>query len=124
MQFSPSADLVAYSSDETGSTEVYVVDFPPRSPRERITVGGGDSPRWSADGRSLYYVNLSTLYRVPVGPSGRRSGEPVKVLDGIWGDFELVPDDSGVLSITVQGTRTIRYIQRAGDRGEASNPGS
>lgn len=124
VRFSPREDLVAYLSDETGTSEVYVVDFPPRSPRERITVGGGDSPRWSADGRSLFFVSGSTLYRVAVGPSGRRTGEPVKVLDGIWGDFELVPDNSGVLSITVEGRRTIRYIQRAADRSEAPEPGS
>jgi len=115
MQFSPAADLVAYVSEETGTEEIFVQDFPPRRPRERITVGGGSSPRWSRDGRFLYYVRTGVMYRVEVSPTGRRVGEPEEVLRGIWGDIQLLPDETGVLSIMNAENRTLRYVQRAGD---------
>jgi len=50
--FSPDAKWIAYSSDETGSREVYVRDFvPDRVPavgaiKIRISTDGGDKPRW------------------------------------------------------------------------------
>jgi eukaryotic-like serine/threonine-protein kinase len=52
---SPQGDLAAYVSDESGAREVYVRSFP--TPRQKVIVsqGGGDYPRWSPDGLTLYY---------------------------------------------------------------------
>jgi serine/threonine protein kinase len=55
-RFSPDGRWVAYSSDETGSWEVYVAPFPKADGKWRISTGGGDWPRWRRDGREVFYL--------------------------------------------------------------------
>ena len=55
-RFSPDGKWVAYVSNETGSNEVYVTRFPGASGRWPVSAGGGDFPRWRADGKELFYV--------------------------------------------------------------------
>jgi serine/threonine protein kinase len=63
-QFSPDGRWVAYSSDESGRDEIYVRTFSPNSGGETtddegkwiISTGGGTEPRWSGDGKTLYYI--------------------------------------------------------------------
>ncbi len=52
---SPDGTLAAYSSDETGTTEIYVRSFPDPGERTPVSEGGGDFPRWSPDGNTVYY---------------------------------------------------------------------
>jgi hypothetical protein len=52
---SPDGRFLAYSGDETGRPEVYVRDFPALSGRWQVSTAGGEEPRWSADGRELFY---------------------------------------------------------------------
>ena len=54
---SPDGTLVAYNSDETGTQEVYVQPFPSGQGRLQVSHEGGGTPRWSHDGRSLYYLD-------------------------------------------------------------------
>jgi Tol biopolymer transport system component len=66
-QFSPDARLVAYTSDETGRHEIYVRPFPnPSLGKWPVSVEGGAEPRWSRDGRELFYWSDRTLMVVPV----------------------------------------------------------
>jgi len=55
-QFSPDGRWVAYSSDETGRTEVYVMPFQRAGARVAISTDGGGSPRWRYDGKELFYI--------------------------------------------------------------------
>jgi len=50
---------LAYNSDITGINEVYVRRFTDGQvgPAERVTTGHGVMPRWSEDGRTLFYVS-------------------------------------------------------------------
>jgi Tol biopolymer transport system component len=54
-QFSPDGRWLAYMTNESGAFEVYVMSFPDRKQREKASVGGGVQPRWSPDGKTLYY---------------------------------------------------------------------
>jgi eukaryotic-like serine/threonine-protein kinase len=57
-QFSPDGRWVAYTSNESGPSEIYVVPFPP-SPgggRWLVSKGGGVMPRWRRDGKELFYI--------------------------------------------------------------------
>ena len=56
-QFSPDGRWLAYTSDESGSVEVYVTNFPPTPGRKQVSVRGGSRSRWSRDGRELFYYN-------------------------------------------------------------------
>ncbi len=59
-QFSPDGGLVAYTSDETGRTEVYVTTFSEAgagpSGKWQVSVAGGSQPRWRRDGREIFYL--------------------------------------------------------------------
>jgi len=54
-QFSPDGRWVAYVSDEPGRPEVYLAAFP-EGARRRVSTEGGSQPKWSADGRELFYI--------------------------------------------------------------------
>jgi len=55
-QVSPDGQWLAYASDRTGDVEVYVQPLLREGPRVQVSTEGGQSPRWSPDGRTLYYV--------------------------------------------------------------------
>ena len=62
-QFSPNMRWIAYVSNETGSNEIYVRPFSPGSTgptseaggKWMVSKGGGNSPRWRADSKELFY---------------------------------------------------------------------
>jgi serine/threonine-protein kinase len=55
---SPNGRWMAYSSNETGQREVFVVPFPnTKEARWPVSVAGGSEPAWSRDGRELFYRN-------------------------------------------------------------------
>ncbi|MCH7934977.1 MAG: serine/threonine-protein kinase, partial [Gemmatimonadetes bacterium] len=59
MVVSPDGTLAAYSSDETGTREIYIRSFPDPGERTPVSEGGGDFPHWSPDGNTVYYWTLS-----------------------------------------------------------------
>jgi Tol biopolymer transport system component len=63
---SPDDRWLTYVSDETGRDEVYVRPFPEGSGRWLISAAGGTEPRWSRDGKELFYRNADTLFAVRV----------------------------------------------------------
>src|SRR5262249_47342260 len=58
-EFSPDGRWIAYESNESGSFEVYVRPFPAGA-KSIVSKGGGTQPRWSRDGKELYYVAPDT----------------------------------------------------------------
>jgi Tol biopolymer transport system component/predicted Ser/Thr protein kinase len=65
-QFSPDGRWVAYSSDESGSFEIYVQRFPTSGGKWQVSVGGGANPRWRHDGKELFYLANGVLMAVPL----------------------------------------------------------
>ena len=55
--FSRDGRLVAYASDPSGRLEIYVRPFPGPGTPVRVSADGGHDPRWSYDGRELYFRN-------------------------------------------------------------------
>jgi hypothetical protein len=54
--FSPDGHWIAYESDESGRSEVYVQAFPLTSEKVRISTGGGADPAWARNGAELFYL--------------------------------------------------------------------
>jgi Tol biopolymer transport system component len=73
-QFSPDGRFIAYVSNESGGRhEVFVLPFPRgASGQSQISTNGGIHPRWSQDGRELYYV----------APDGKLIATPMTVKGG------------------------------------------
>jgi hypothetical protein len=59
--FSPDGGFVAYSSNESGTREVYVESFPQGGSRIQVSSSGGDYPRWNPNGKELFYISGEML---------------------------------------------------------------
>jgi Tol biopolymer transport system component len=82
--WSPDRRWLAYQSDESGRGEVYVRDMSTGG-RWQVSTNGGEEPRWSADGRSLYYRNDSQLMVVAVDTRTTFAPQsPALVFDGVY----------------------------------------
>jgi len=81
-QLSPDSKWMAYTSDETGTREVYVRPFPPADGKWRISTTGGAMPRWRGDGKELYYADADgkmtavAVKAVPASVTAKPSFEP------------------------------------------------
>jgi len=66
-RFSPDGHWVAYSSDESGRQEVYVMPFDREAGKWQISSKGGVQPMWRRDGRELFYWSAeNTLMSVAI----------------------------------------------------------
>jgi len=73
-----------YMSAETGRSEVYLTTYPSHEWRTQLSVAGGVSPRWRADGREAYYVARDNkLMAVTITVHGNRAtlSEPNPLFD-------------------------------------------
>jgi len=73
-QFAPDGRWIAYDSNESGRFEVYAQPFPGLGGKWQISAGGGVTPRWSHDGREVFYIAPDgVLVAVPVriSPNGQ-----------------------------------------------------
>jgi len=82
-QLSPDSHWMAYTSDKTGQEEVYVTQFPTGEDEKRISITGGDQPRWRGDGKELFFVAadgkmmaVAVKAEVPSRPGAKPSFEP------------------------------------------------
>ena len=55
-RFSPNGNWIAYASDESGRSEVYVRNFQGSDNRWQISKSGGFQPQWARDGKELFYI--------------------------------------------------------------------
>ena len=80
-QFSPDGRWVAYETNESGNrVEVVVQPFPQPTGKWQVSNNGGVQPRWSSDGKELYFIAPDgKLMAVPVATSGTNftAGTPV-----------------------------------------------
>jgi Tol biopolymer transport system component len=71
ISLSPDTRWLAYTSNQSGEQyEVYVASFPDMTSKRLVSNGGGTEPRWSRDGRELFFVSGGRLIgvQVPNGP--------------------------------------------------------
>ena len=78
---SPDGRYLAYVSDETGQTEVYLKRFPGGEGKWQVSATGGFWPHWSRRGDRIYYVDGDTMMEVNVstGDASPQLGNPQEV---------------------------------------------
>jgi hypothetical protein len=77
-QFSPDGTWITFVSEESGQSEVYVAPFPMSGETMRVSAAGGAQPRWSSDGRELFYIALDDRL-MAVRTDRRSSSEGVEL---------------------------------------------
>lgn len=118
-QFSPDGRWVAYTSNESGQSEIYVIPFPPRANGGRwmVSSGGGVQPRWRRDGRELFYISPNwDMIGVPVTTvPAFHAGTPQRLFNTAMVDtgirtgpmsWDIAPDGKRFLIITDQSQET------------------
>jgi Tol biopolymer transport system component len=103
-RFSPDGRWIAYESQESGDSEIYLALTEGGAQKRRLSPGGGRLPRWRRDGKELYYVapdNLVMAVSVTPGPVWQ-AGEPKPLFS--LGDeiqnYDVAPDGSRFLIST------------------------
>ena len=56
-RISPNGQWLTYDSNENGRTEVFVTPFPDVSGKWQVSIDGGRGPRWSPDGKEIFFVS-------------------------------------------------------------------
>ena len=79
-RFSPDGHWVAYTSDESGSMEVYVRPFPGPGGRVQISTSQGDEPAWSRTGRDVFYRRGNQMLAVAIATTPGLTIAPPRVL--------------------------------------------
>ena len=112
-QFSPDGRWVAYQSNESGRFEIYVRPFPGPGGQWTVSTSGGVYPRWSPDGKELYYLAPGgTLMAASVAVKGAtleagtpwRSSRPAssaagRSLVGARQQYDVAPDGRFLINV-------------------------
>jgi len=56
-QFSPDARWLAYTSNESEPSDVFVQPFPLTGAKWQVSMGGGTDPRWHPNGKEIFYIS-------------------------------------------------------------------
>jgi Tol biopolymer transport system component len=104
---SPDGRWLAYASDESGTSEVYVRPFPETAGAKwQVSTAGGQQPAWSSTGRELLYLNAkSEMVSAQIPPGATFSVGTQRVLfsvqpfatAGAVPGFALSPDDKRLM---------------------------
>jgi Tol biopolymer transport system component len=122
-QFSPDGRWVAYTSNESGQSEIYVVPFPvsPSGGKWMVSRGGGVMPRWRRNGKELFYISPDSkmmavevntgpvfqsgtphaLFQTDIVDTGIRTGPMSWDLAPDGNRFLIITDVPGEASLTV-----------------------
>jgi len=103
-EFSPDGRWIAYRSDESGASEVYVRPFPAgRGGKWQISTGGGLYGMWSNNGRELFYEtgdNRIMVVDYTVNGDSFVPGKP-----RLWSGKEIFNPGSSNLALAPDGKR-------------------
>jgi hypothetical protein len=101
-RLSPDGRFLVYQSGEFGSFEIFVQRFHDRGRRVQVSVGGGRTPRWSEDGREIFYLRGERFFAVPLVTAGNEpeTGPPQRLFEraDVEG-YEIAPDGEGFIAV-------------------------
>jgi len=119
---SPDGRWLAYTSNESGNNEVYVRPFPNTNDgRWQVSTAGGRAPRWSRDGKELFFVDRGgTMVSAPVASGATFSVGALRslfsttgfALDDFHQAYDVAPDGrTFIIAAPLQLTATTRPPQ-------------
>ena len=92
---SPDGKWLAYESDETGKTEVYVRPFPnTEGGKWQVSVNGGQAPLWAHSGKEIFFVDgARNMVVAPVVPGASFQLGDRRTLFRLDDDLYLLPQE-------------------------------
>ena len=81
-RLAPNSQLLAYRLADGGQPEAYLTTFPGTDQTLQLSSGGAGTPRWSRDGKKVYYLSRGNVVEVEVefDDQGRLRASPEKPL--------------------------------------------
>ncbi len=105
--FSPDGRWMAYLSNESGKSEVYVTAFPGPGGKWQISNEGAIGFVWAPDGRAIFYRKDNKFWRVAITTSPSFSAaRPELLFEGDYGDWAIAPDGKRFLMIKDEATES------------------
>ena len=98
--FSPNGKWLAYQSNESGKTQVYVVPFPEASDKIQVSNDESYSPRWSRDVKELFYLAKDatlTVASLKEEKSGLQIDRTTSLFKVKPSEFDVSPDGNRIL---------------------------
>jgi serine/threonine-protein kinase len=107
---SPDGQWIAYTGEYETGAQIYAQRYPGLAGRFQISRTGGAAPRWSRDGRELFYIWNDTIFAVPIRHEPAFApGEPRPVfkierpIPRDWQDiFDVSPDGKRFIILSRQ----------------------
>jgi Tol biopolymer transport system component len=111
-RFSPDGHWVTFTTDESGRKEVCAISFPDGKWKVQISGAGGESPKWRADGREVFFAGPGRkLMAVDVQPGENlKLGAPRPLFDlpGGTQGWDVTPDGQRFLvNVPVVGSNSV-----------------
>jgi len=109
-RLSPDGRLLAFTSEQSGRSEVYVQALDGTRGRWQLSSNGGSLPRWRGDGRELFFLAApDRLMSIAVEPGVEtertpRFAAPVEMFQKVLADFDPAPDGQSFVELLYSGT--------------------
>ena len=116
---SPNGQLIAYTSNETGTRKVYLQNFPQGGGKQLVSVDGGEDPLWSEDGSLLYFRWEDKMFKVSIEwQEGLKISRPTELYQGEFegrvgygqSNWDLLPGGDGFIFSSVRSLKLEQQI--------------
>ena len=104
-RFSPDGHWLAFDSNETGRTEIYVQPYPGPGGKVLVSTDGGSEPIWAHSGRELFYRHGEKMMVLDIQTQPLLKNGPPRMLferkafpDGSR-QWDVAPDDQHFLIV-------------------------
>jgi serine/threonine-protein kinase len=105
--FSHDSRLIAYASDKSGRSEIYVQPFPGPGAAVTVSIDGGSEPVFARGAPTLFYrrgdeviaVDIKTGPPIEVGRDRRVFARAYNRSNGYWPNYDVTPDGRRLLMI-------------------------
>jgi serine/threonine protein kinase len=105
--FSHDGRLMAYVSDVSNRSEVYVKPFPGPGEAVPVSTDGGNEPVFARNAPTLFYrrgdemiaIDIAAGPPIHLGPARRLFTRPYNLTNGYWPNYDVTPDGRRLLMI-------------------------
>jgi eukaryotic-like serine/threonine-protein kinase len=114
---SPNGKWMAYQSNESGRSEIYITAFPSGGAKWQVSNNGGATPKWRRDGKELFFLDpQDNLVAVDVNGSDNavKLGAPHTLFQAVGIQREFGPYD-----VTADGKK---FLINSGNLKEGAEP--
>jgi Tol biopolymer transport system component len=105
---SPDGKWLAYTSDESGRSEVYVNSFPDAAVHMPVSSNGGRWPVWARDGKELFFLQDDKMMAAAVRDG--RIAHPDALFERRLTGYDVAPDGRFIVVLPDEAPQTVNVV--------------